>query len=122
MTTTLLLLNFCHWLGDFTHLSTFWMLSAKRLGKPFTPIFVHALVHATLFFGCVSLLHGFEAGILAFAIQLPTHFAIDVWKGRMNGWFKNLQDPTNNYHWWIFGIDQWLHHAVIIATAYFICG
>jgi len=121
MVTTLLLLNVCHWAGDFTHLSTNWMLDAKRFGKPFLPIFIHAGVHATLFFICITLLHGLDAGLLAAAIQLPTHFAIDVWKGRMNGWFKNLQDPTNKYHWWLFGFDQWLHQLVIITTTYFVC-
>lgn len=122
MIVTLLLLNLCHWAGDYTHLSTTWMLNAKRLGKPLTPILVHALVHTTLFFTCITFLHGLESGLLAAAIQLPTHFAIDVWKGRMNGWFEQLQNPANKYHWWIFGIDQWLHQAVIITTAYFICG
>ena len=121
MITTLLALNLCHWAADFTHLSTQWMLNAKRLGKPITPILAHAGVHATLFFIFISFLHGFEAGFLSAAIQFPTHFVIDVWKGRLNGWFENLQNPTNKYHWWIFGLDQYLHQAVIIATASFIC-
>ncbi len=60
--------------------------------------------------------------LVRIAIQLPTHFVIDVWKGRMNGWFENLQNPANKYHWWIFGIDQWLHQSIIITTVYFICG
>ena len=121
MIITLILLNVCHWLGDYTHLSTTWMLNAKRLGKPLTPIVAHAGVHMVLFLICISFLHGLESGMIAAAIQLPTHFLIDVWKGRMNGWFPSLQNPANKYHWWVFGIDQWLHQMVIIGTVYFIC-
>lgn len=121
MIFTLILLNICHWAGDFTHLSTGWMLNAKRLGKPLTPILAHAGVHTLLFFLTVLSIHGLEAGLLAAAIQLPTHFAIDVWKGRMNGWFEKLQNPANKYHWWIFGADQFLHQLVIIVIAYLFC-
>ena len=49
-TETLIILFACHWLADYTHLSTAWMLNAKRLGKPLLPIFAHALVHASLMF------------------------------------------------------------------------
>ena len=118
---TLIVLNFCHWLGDYTHLSTAWMLSAKRMGKPFLPILMHAGVHTLLFFTAIFILHGSEAALIAALIQLPTHFLIDVWKGRMNGWFPKLQDISNKFHWWIFGIDQMLHHLVIILTTYLIC-
>ena len=113
MVITLLLLNFCHWAGDYSHFSTPWMLNAKKLGKPLTPILAHAGVHALLFFVCVSMLYDLNAGLLAFAIQLPTHFIIDVWKGRMNGWFEDLQNPANKFHWWIF------HYLVLVI--YFIC-
>lgn len=121
MIETLLILNFCHWAADYTHLSTKWMLSAKRFGKPLKPILAHATVHAILFGLAVTFLHGFKGGLIAFSLQLPTHFLIDVWKGRMNVWFEELQKPTNIYHWWVFGADQYLHQAVIIATTYFIC-
>ncbi len=38
----------CHFLADYTHLSTNWMLNAKRLGKPLHPILIHAMVHTLL--------------------------------------------------------------------------
>lgn len=99
MVATLLILNLCHWAADFTHLSTAWMLNAKRFGKPLFPILVHAGVHALLFFIAVFALHGIEMGLLAAAVQLPTHFVIDVTKGRMNVWFPKLQNFENRFYW-----------------------
>lgn len=98
------------------------MLDAKRLGKPLLPILAHAAVHAGLM-GLVLLgFNGPGAALTGFAIQLSTHFAIDVWKGKMNEWFPVLQDPTNKWHWWVFGIDQQLHIAVIIWMAWLAAG
>jgi len=48
---------------------------------------------------------------------LITHFLIDVWKGRMNGWFTTLQSPANKWHWTVFGFDQLLHALVIIGMS-----
>src|SRR5690606_26867796 len=48
-------------------------------------------------------------------LQLVSHFAIDVWKGKMNVWFPFLADPTNKFHWYIFGFDQYLHALIIIC-------
>ncbi len=118
---TLVALNVCHWLGDYTHLSTNWMLSAKRYGKPFLPILAHAMVHTVLFFIAILALHGLEDAILAACIQLPTHFVIDTMKGRMNGWFPRLEDIKNKFHWYVFGIDQMCHHLVIIFTTFMVC-
>jgi hypothetical protein len=111
-------LFFCHWLADYTHLSTAWMLNAKRLGKPLLPILTHAMVHSLLmgiFLGCL----GISNTIILMAFQLITHFAIDVWKGRMNGWFSALQSPANKWHWVVFGADQFFHAVVIILMWYF---
>ena len=112
-TTILIGLFICHFLADYTHLSTGWMLNAKRLGKPFIPILTHAMVHTLLmgiFLGCI----GVSNTILLMGFQLITHFLIDVWKGRMNGWFPALQSPANKWHWVVFGFDQLLHAIVII--------
>ncbi len=118
MVGLLILLNICHWLADYTWLSTSWMLNAKRLGKPILPILAHAGVHSLLMlFACWAYTGNFKLGLLAFAIQLPTHFAIDVWKGRMNEWFPVLQSPANKLHWVIFGFDQLLHQIIIIYIA-----
>ena len=85
MVITLLILNVCHWIADFTHLSTAWMLKAKRLGAPLFPILAHAGVHTVLFFIAILALHGIDMALLAAAIQLPTHFTLDTIKGKMNG-------------------------------------
>ena len=118
----LIVLFICHWLADYTHLSTAWMLDAKRLGTPLRPIFAHAAVHALLM-SIASACFGFELPFIfnLFAFQLVTHFAIDVWKGKMNVWFPTLQNPANKLHWYIFGFDQLLHALVIIAIYYFSC-
>lgn len=116
MTPQLLLIGlfFCHFLADFTWLSTTWMLTAKSLGKPLLPIFAHAAVHATLMglllvFGNLNL--ALWCNLVVF--QLLSHFLIDLWKGRMNGWFPQLKSPANKWHWIIFGFDQFLHATVI---------
>lgn len=118
-TTILLLLFACHFLADFTHLSTNWMLSAKKLGKPFIPIICHAACHAALMY--IVMLF-FVDGLLAADLamfQLITHFLIDLWKGRMNGWFPALQNPANKWHWILMGFDQYLHAIVIITMTTF---
>ncbi len=51
----LFMLMVCHYLADFTVLSTGWMLKAKQFGKPLYPILAHASVHALLM-GFVMLL------------------------------------------------------------------
>lgn len=108
----------CHFLADYTHLSTDWVLKAKRLGKPLFPIFIHAATHALL----MSLVLGWFIGITndwacLVLFQWISHFLIDVWKGRMSGWFPSLQSPANKWHWVVFGLDQLLHALVIIGMS-----
>lgn len=117
----LIALNFCHFLGDYPPLSTKWMLSAKTLGKPLYPILVHAFVHSILMFMAVWMIQNIYMAIIAFCIQLPTHFLIDVLKGRINGWFPKLQNMENNFFWCILGFDQFLHGLVIILISYLVC-
>jgi Protein of unknown function (DUF3307) len=118
-TQILIGLFICHFLADYTHLSTAWMLNAKRLGKPLYPIFTHAFIHASLMLVLLALVFGLSGFKLAalFGFQLITHFLIDVWKGRMNGWFPALQSPANKWHWIVFGFDQLLHALVIIGMS-----
>lgn len=118
-TQILIGLFICHFLADYTHLSTAWMLNAKRLGKPLYPIFTHAFIHASLMLVLLALVFGFSGLKLAalFGFQLITHFLIDVWKGRMNGWFPALQSPANKWHWIVFGFDQLLHSLAIIGMS-----
>lgn len=117
MIKILLILNLCHWAADYTHLSTKWMLDAKKNGTPLIPIAVHALVHGGLMFSALSGL-GVANAIILSIFQIITHFGIDVLKGKMNVWFPSLTSPANVYHWWVFGADQYLHQAVIILMAY----
>lgn len=106
----------CHWAADYTHLSTSWMLNAKRLGTPLHPILAHAAVHAVLM-SFVALCFLIPIAIVAklFLFQLSTHFIIDVWKGRASARIPSLQNPANKYHWYMFGFDQLLHALAIIA-------
>jgi hypothetical protein len=121
-TQILIGLFICHWLADYTHLSTDWMLNAKRLGKPLFPIFVHSSMHAILMFLFLVFFTNDLGLVLKLSLfQLITHFLIDVWKGRMNGWFPALQSPANKWHWIVFGFDQLLHALVIIFCSFFIC-
>lgn len=96
------------------------MLEAKKFGKPLYPIFFHSTVHATGQLLVLSLLFGIDSNklILLFLIQLISHFLIDTWKGRINGWFPILQSPANKEHWIIFGFDQFLHAVVIIFMSH----
>lgn len=119
-TKILIALFICHWLADYTHLSTAWMLNAKRLGKPLHPILAHASVHGFLMFIALVVLgvNTYLAAQLSVG-QMWAHFVIDVWKGKMNDWFPTLQSPDNKWHWIVFGLDQLLHALVIIAMAYY---
>jgi hypothetical protein len=124
-TIILIGLFICHFLADYTPLSTAWMLGAKRFGKPLYPIFCHAAVHYILMglFLRICLGGWFKSWDIisqVLLLQLFSHFLIDVWKGRMNGWFPELQSPANKSHWIIFGFDQLLHAVVIILMAHYI--
>lgn len=119
-TQILIGLFICHFLADYTHLSTSWMLNAKRLGKPLFPIFIHAAMH-TILMSLVLLWFIGHTNLWAYLVmfQWSTHFLIDVWKGRMNGWFPSLQSPANKWHWIVFGFDQLLHAVVIGIMSYY---
>lgn len=108
----------CHFLADFTPLSNAWMLHAKRFGKPLSPIFIHASIHALLMSFVLAWFIGFTNTFAYLVLfQLLTHFLIDVWKGRMNGWFSKLQSSTNKWYWTLLGFDQLLHAFVIILMS-----
>ncbi len=120
-TGLLLLLFFCHFLGDFSPLSTAWMIRAKESGKPLFPIFCHALVHASLMGVVLLFWSSFQTEMTGKLVlfQLGTHFIIDVWKGRMNIWFPVFADRYNKFHWMLFGIDQFFHATVIILMVHY---
>lgn len=116
---TLLLLQACHWAADFTALSTPWMLQAKAKGTPLLPIAVHAGVHGVLMAAAVGLLGwGSAAALWVLGIEWGTHFIIDVSKGRLQARFPHLNDAGQSAYWALFGLDQWLHQAVIVGMVY----
>ena len=118
----LIALFFCHFIADFTWLSTTWMLNAKSVGKPLLPIFAHAAVHALLM--AIVLAFGHLTFALWFNLvmfQLLSHFLIDLWKGRMNVWFPIVTSPANKWHWILFGFDQFLHAVVICIMYSIVC-
>ena len=120
MIAELIILNVCHFAGDYTHLSRPWMLAAKKNGTPLLPILAHASVHGVLMAIAIGAMCGAWFGLLTFAIQVPTHFAIDVAKGRLNTMGGDVANPASYWHWWAFGGDQFLHQLVIILIAYIV--
>lgn len=113
MIKLLILLNICHFLGDFSPLSTSKMLQAKEKGWPLPPIFLHACIHGVLMFSVLIFFVDLKLACYLMAFEITTHFFIDVWKGRMNVWLPIVADPKNKYHWMLFGFDQLLHQVVI---------
>lgn len=116
----LIALNICHFLADYTHLSTAWMLNAKRTGSPFYSILCHALVHGVTM-AVVLFLFGITpmTVLLLFLFQTITHAWIDTLKGRLNVWLPAVANPANKIHWILFGADQLAHQLVIISMVYF---
>lgn len=109
----------CHYIADYSHLSTKTMLSAKRVGKPLSPIFAHAAVHTALMAIPIELYNPSNAVLLSvLLLQLFSHWGIDILKGKCNVWFPSVAAPANNSHWYIFGFDQLLHQIVIVAMWY----
>ena len=112
-------LSICHYLADFTHLSTPYMLRAKRLGSPLFPIFIHACVHGLLMFIALLILLGFNIAICyVIIIQIISHFSVDLLKGKLNARFPSIQNPANTIHWYIFGADQLAHQMIILLMIY----
>jgi len=118
MLSLLIILLICHWVGDYTHAVRPWMLKAKRIGRPVGPIAAHACVHAVLMAVACWLMVGPEAAVIAFAIQFPTHLAIDVAKGRGSATVPALAEATNVWFWWVFGLDQLLHTLVLVLIVW----
>ena len=126
MTTVIILfivLNFCHFLADYTPLSTKEMLAAKRFGKPIAPIFIHALTHtalmgvAILIFTNYGTQHSISGGIVLL-IQAISHTVIDILKGRFAKWIPITADNTQKWYWMVMGFDQLSHQTIIALMIY----
>ncbi|MDB5256191.1 MAG: hypothetical protein JWM14_886 [Chitinophagaceae bacterium] len=118
MIILLALLFVCHFLADFSPLSTDWMLRAKSKGSPLFPIFVHAGVHAFLMFAVLIFFTPILLAIKLAVFQWFTHFTIDLCKGKMNVWFPAVASPTDKRYWMLFGFDQFMHQIVILIMAW----
>jgi hypothetical protein len=105
----------CHWLADYTPLSTPSMLKAKATGTPWFPIMMHGTTHGVLM-GLTVLVFTQDLFLSVFVLTLQglTHWAIDTVKGRCNVWFPAVKDTTKYFHWVVFGLDQLLHAVVIL--------
>jgi len=97
------------------------MLSAKQTGKQVLPVLAHAGVHGLLMLIFLFCFIPIDTLLILKLIgfQVVTHFLIDISKGRMNGWFPILIDPSNKWFWLLFGFDQFLHALVIIGMSYY---
>lgn len=106
-----------HVVSDFTCLTTPTMIAAKKHGKPLFPIFQHALINGVLktwvFFVFTSLSPLFL--ITLFLLETLTHFFFDTMKGKIAAWFPVTEDKTKQQYWKILGIDQALHHMVMLV-------
>lgn len=118
--TLIVLLFVCHWLADYTHLQRPWMLKAKMTGTPISHIAVHALVHAVLMSFCLLFFASGELLVFLVFFEWITHFIIDMGKAKANVWFPILKYPTHQFHWIVFGFDQFLHHAIIVLMVYWV--
>lgn len=115
-----ILLFICHFLADYTVLSTNRMLAAKRYADSLLPILEHAAVHALLMFlalyfydGC-----GWLIGFTLASHQWFSHFFIDVLKGRTQWWLSDegkTDISTKRSYWFLFGFDQLLHAIIIVV-------
>lgn len=120
MILALILFNICHWLGDYTHLSSPEMLKAKAVGRPLMPIFNHAVVHGLLMAFACGCIKNNTIVYWVWGIQTISHFIIDALKGRCNVWFPKLKDTSKYPYWCVFGLDQFAHQLVIISLAYMV--
>ncbi len=118
MILLLALLFLCHFLADFSPLSTDWMLRAKSKGSPLFPIFVHAGVHASLMFAVLFFFIPFTLAWQLATFQWFTHFIIDVCKGKMNVLFPAVANSTNKSYWVLFGFDQLMHQLMIVVMVW----
>ncbi len=121
-TIILISLFFCHFLCDYTPLSTRTMLAAKSIGSPLLPILNHAFRHSLSMFITLLLLcsnsNSFVTILVISLFQLLTHFLIDTLKGKTNVWYPEAANSNGRLFWAIAGFDQWLHAVVIILMVY----
>lgn len=127
MLTLIAILFVCHFLADFTHLSTLWMLKAKARGTPLFPIFCHGVMHFLLMSLCTSLYfciinfpgnaHKLTMFAIAMSLQLISHTIIDVCKGLISR-YEYFSNNTQRPYWILMGFDQLCHQLIILLMVY----
>ena len=112
----ILLFFVCHYLADFTHLSTDYMLKCKSDGE-ISGILLHAFTHVTLFMFATLLMYDFVLAQKVFWFQLVIHFVIDWLKWFISAAEARFTCTEDRSYWYIFGLDQLLHYVTIIFIA-----
>lgn len=113
-TLLLIALLVCHYLADFC-LTMPVMIRAKADGRRLWPIALHASVHAVLMGVCLCVYGVGWKGLLALtAIELVSHFVIDVSKARISICRPYLSDSRHKPYWMLYGLDQLLHQLVVV--------
>ena len=114
MTLLLIALLVCHYLADYC-LTLPVMIRAKADGKTYWPIALHSLVHAALVGGCLLLWSvSWSQILMLMALELGSHFFIDMAKGRLSACFPVLADIRRKPYWMLYGFDQLLHQMVLV--------
>lgn len=109
----------CHYLGDFC-LTTKSMIRAKSSGKEYFPILLHAGVHAILMALALALFGvSLQGCMVAFLIELGSHFLIDTGKSKLSATYEVLRDNTHKPYWTVYGFDQLLHILVVVVITVF---
>ena len=129
-------LMICHFLADFTQLSTIEMLQAKKFGAPVLPIWEHAARHAKLMAFPIGFFVAFAPPGYAFLNVVPeyfrclliavglcifeliTHGFIDIAKGRIAYKYLKFRDNQQYPYWWLFGADQFIHVMVVYLISW----
>lgn len=111
-----ILFQIANFIGDYTPLSTAWMLKAKQYGKPIFPIIMHGLVHSILFIIVASLFVKVDIVIYVGLLQLISHSIFDIMKGKITYWFPKFQNSKHSPYWILFGLDQLLHQIIIVIS------
>ena len=114
-TLLLIALLVCHYLADFCLTMTV-MIRAKADGRRLWPIALHALVHAALMGMCLCIYGvGWKWLLVLTAIELVSHFVIDVSKARLSIRHPYLSDSRRKPYWMLYGLDQLLHQLVVVV-------
>lgn len=114
-TLLLIALLVCHYLADFC-LTMPVMIRAKADGRRLWPIALHASVHAVLMGVCLCVYGvGWKWLLALTAIELVSHFVIDVSKARISSRYPYLSDSRRKPYWMLYGLDQLLHQLVVVV-------